>query len=133
MMVEEPGRYVNDVRKAGADLICVHQEARVHLDRTINQIKETGAKAAVALKPGNDRSRHFPHLKEVDMFSSSVNRDSERTEVYPVHLREYQKLRGMLNEAGLTTDIEADGGVNAANVRRCSRRRCNDRCRFRGV
>ena len=48
MMVEEPGRYVNDVRKAGADLICVHQESCLHLDRTINQIKETGAKAAVA-------------------------------------------------------------------------------------
>ena len=39
MMVEEPGRYVDDMKKAGADLICVHQEACTHLDRTINQIK----------------------------------------------------------------------------------------------
>ena len=42
MMVEEPGRYVDDMKKAGADLICVHQEACTHLDRTINQIKEAG-------------------------------------------------------------------------------------------
>ena len=51
MMVEEPGRYVEDMKKVGADLICVHQEACRHLDRTVNQIKELGLKAAVALNP----------------------------------------------------------------------------------
>ena len=45
MMVEEPGRYVDDMKKAGADLICVHAEACVHLDRTVNQIKEAGFSA----------------------------------------------------------------------------------------
>ena len=94
MMVEEPGRYVNDVRKAGADIICVHQEACLHLDRTINQIKETGAKAAVALNPAFGGQKLIPYT-----------------------LEKIKKLRGMLNEAGLTTDIEVDGGVNAANVR----------------
>ena len=95
MMVEEPGRYVNDVRKAGADIICVHQEACLHLDRTINQIKETGARAAVALNPATPVGQKF----------------------IPYTLEKIKKLRGMLNEAGLSTDIEVDGGVNAANVR----------------
>ena len=44
MMVEEPGRYAADLKAAGADLLCVHQEACRHLDRTINQIKEIGAR-----------------------------------------------------------------------------------------
>ena len=44
-------RHVEDMKKAGADLICVHQEACCHLDRTVNQIKELGLKAAVALNP----------------------------------------------------------------------------------
>ena len=99
MMVEEPGRYVNDVRKAGADLICVHQEACLHLDRTINQIKETGAKAAVALNPATP----------VETLGGQ--------KFIPYTLEKIKKLRTMLNEAGLTTDIEVDGGVNAANVR----------------
>ena len=46
MMVEEPGRYAADLKAAGADLLCVHQEACRHLDRTINQIKELGMKVA---------------------------------------------------------------------------------------
>ncbi|MGL6220324.1 MAG: ribulose-phosphate 3-epimerase, partial [Lacrimispora sphenoides] len=56
MMVEEPGRYINDFKEAGADLICVHAEACTHLDRTINQIKEAGLKAGVALNPATSLS-----------------------------------------------------------------------------
>ena len=51
MMVEEPGRYIEDIKKAGADLITVHQEACVHLDRVIGQIKAAGCRAGVALNP----------------------------------------------------------------------------------
>ena len=51
MMVEEPGRYVEDIKKAGADIITVHAEACTHLDRVVNQIKEAGCKAGVALNP----------------------------------------------------------------------------------
>ena len=51
MMVEEPGRYVEDIKKAGADIITVHAEACTHLDRVVNQIKEAGCKVGVALNP----------------------------------------------------------------------------------
>lgn len=61
MMVEEPGRYVEDIKKAGADLICVHQEACLHLDRTIAQIREAGLQTGVALSgdPGRDTGCYF--------------------------------------------------------------------------
>ena len=51
MMVEEPGRYAEAMKKAGADLLCVHQEACRHLDRTISQIRELGMMAGAALNP----------------------------------------------------------------------------------
>ena len=53
MMVEEPGRYVKEIRKAGADRICVHQEACVHLDRTIGQIREEGILAGRGAESGD--------------------------------------------------------------------------------
>ena len=118
MMVEEPGRYAADLKAAGADLLCVHQEACRHLDRTINQIKETGARAAVALNPATPVETLSCILKEADMFLiMSVNPGFGGQKFIPYTLEKIKKLRGMLDEAGLTTDIEVDGGVNAANVR----------------
>lgn len=118
MMVEEPGRYVADMKKAGADIICVHQEACLHLDRTINQIKECGLKAAVAINPATPVETLSCVLGEADMFLiMSVNPGFGGQRFIPYTLDKIRKLRGMLNEAGLSTDIEVDGGVSAANVR----------------
>ena len=67
MMVEDPGRYVESIRKAGADIITVHQEACTHLDRVIGQIKASGAKAGVALNPATPVSTLECVLDQVDM------------------------------------------------------------------
>ena len=67
MMVEEPGRYVEDVKKAGADVITVHAEACKHLDRVISQIKEAGCRAGVALNPATPVSVLEHILDQVDM------------------------------------------------------------------
>ena len=118
MMVEEPGRYVADIKKAGADLICVHQEACRHLDRTLNQIRECGCKAAVALNPATPVETLSCVLKEADMFLiMSVNPGFGGQKFIPYTLEKIRKLRSMLNEAGLSTDIQVDGGISAANVR----------------
>jgi len=118
MMVEEPGRYVADMKKAGADIICVHEEACRHLDRTINQIKECGLKAAVALNPATPVENLSCILGEADMFLiMSVNPGFGGQKFIPYTLEKIRKLRRMLTEAGLSTDIEVDGGVSAANVR----------------
>ena len=117
MMVEEPGRYVEDIKKAGADLICVHQEACLHLDRTINQIKETGARAAVALNPATPVETLSCILKEADMFLiMSVNPGFGGQKLIPYTVEKVRELRKIVDEKGLKTDIEVDGGVNLSNV-----------------
>ena len=119
MMVEEPGRYVNDVRKAGADLICVHQEACLHLDRTINQIKETGAKAAVALNPATPVETLSCILKEVDMFLiMSVNPGFGGQKFIPSALRKVQELEEIRRKRDCGFVIEIDGGINLQNVKK---------------
>ena len=118
MMVEEPGRYIQDMKKVGADLICVHQEACVHLDRTINQIKEAGCKAAVALSPATPVETLSCILDQVDMFLiMSVNPGFGGQKFIPYAVEKIKKLRRMLDDAGLKTDIQVDGGVTTENVR----------------
>ena len=67
MMVEEPGRYAEAMKKAGADLLCVHQEACRHLDRTISQIRELGMMAGAALNPATPVFTLDCILEKVDM------------------------------------------------------------------
>ena len=118
MMVQEPGRYVADMKKAGADLLCVHQEACIHLDRTIHQIKEAGMKAAVALNPATPVETLNVILPEVDMvLLMSVNPGFGGQKFIPDTLEKIRTLRRMCTERGLSTRIEVDGGVTTANVR----------------
>ena len=118
MMVEEPGRYVEDMKKAGADLICVHQEACCHLDRTVNQIKELGLKAAVALNPATPVSTLSCILGEIDMaLIMSVNPGFGGQKFIPYTLEKVRELRRMSDERGLDLDIQVDGGVGLDNVR----------------
>ena len=118
MMVEEPGRYVEDVKKAGADVITVHAEACKHLDRVISQIKEAGCRAGVALNPATPVSVLEHILDQVDMvLIMTVNPGFGGQKFIPYTLEKIRKLRSMLNEAGLSTDIQVDGGISAANVR----------------
>lgn len=118
MMVEEPGRYAADMKAAGADLLCVHQEACCHLDRTINQIKELGMKAGVALNPATPVETLDCVLELVDMvLLMTVNPGFGGQKFIPYTLDKVKKLRALINERGLKTDIEVDGGVGVNNVR----------------
>ena len=118
MMVEEPGRYVEAMKKAGADLICVHQEACVHLDRTVNQIKEAGLKAGVALNPATPVSTLSCILDQVDMvLIMSVNPGFGGQKFIPYTLEKIKELRAECDRRGLSTDIQVDGGVTLGNVR----------------
>uniref|UniRef100_UPI0006D0D698 ribulose-phosphate 3-epimerase n=1 Tax=Clostridium sp. NkU-1 TaxID=1095009 RepID=UPI0006D0D698 len=118
MMVEEPGRYVNDIKEAGADLICVHAEACTHLDRTINQIKEVGLKAGVALNPATPLSVLDLILPEVDMvLIMTVNPGFGGQKFIPYTLDKVRALRRICRERNLQTDIQVDGGVTCDNVR----------------
>ena len=117
MMVEEPGRYIQDIKAAGADLICVHQEACIHLDRTVNQIKEAGLKAVVALNPATPVSTLENILPELDMvLIMSVNPGFGGQKFIPYALDKVRRVRAMADERGLETDIQVDGGVTAENA-----------------
>lgn len=118
MMVEEPGRYAADMKKAGADLLCVHQEACRHLDRTVHQIRDLGMKVGVALNPATPLETLDYILPEVDMvLLMSVNPGFGGQKFIPYTLGKIEKLHRMLQERGLAVDIEVDGGVGPENVR----------------
>ena len=117
LMIEEPGRYIDDLAEVGADLITVHAEACEHLDRTIEAIKEKGLLAGVALNPATPLSAIEWILPKVDMvLIMSVNPGFGGQKLIPYTVEKVRALKKMIDEKGLKTDIEVDGGVNLENV-----------------
>ncbi len=118
MMVEEPGRFVQDYAEAGADLITVHAEACRHLDRTVRQIRRLGIKVGVALNPATSLSALDYILNEVDMILlMSVNPGFGGQKYIPYVTEKIKILRSCLNERGLSADIQVDGGVSLENAK----------------
>ena len=116
-MIEEPGRYIDDLAEVGADLITVRAEACKHLDRTIEAIKEKGLLAGVALNPATPLSAIEWILPKVDMvLIMSVNPGFGGQKLIPYTVEKVRALKKMIDERGLKTDIEVDGGVNLENV-----------------
>lgn len=117
LMIQEPVRYIEEFVKAGADLITVHAESCIHLHSTIMKIKETGAKACVALNPATPLSVLDYVLEDLDMvLIMSVNPGFGGQKFIPSSLRKISELRKMIQERGLDIDIEVDGGINTENV-----------------
>ena len=117
LMIEEPGRYIDDLAEVAADLITVHAEASKHLDRTIEAIKEKGLLAGVALNPATPLSAIEWILPKVDMvLIMSVNPGFGGQKLIPYTVEKVRALKKMIDEKGLKTDIEVDGGVNLENV-----------------
>ena len=95
MMVEEPGRYIEDIKNAGADVITVHAEACTHLDRVVNQIKEAGCKAGVALNPATPVSVLECILGQVDMvLIMTVNPGFGGQKFIPYTFEKVKQVRG---------------------------------------
>ena len=118
MMVEEPGRDVEDRCRGGADLITVHAEACTHLDRVVNQIKEGGMRAGVAVNPATPLSVLDPILGELDMvLIMTVNPGFGGQKFIPYTMEKIRSLRRILTERELAADIQVDGGISSANVR----------------
>ena len=119
MMVEEPGRYVEEFAALGADIITVHAEACTHLDRVIQQIKACGKKAAVALNPATSLHVLDHILDQLDMvLIMTVNPGFGGQKYIPYCDEKIRKLRKMIDERNLPVTIQVDGGVNASNVER---------------
>ena len=118
MMVEEPGRYVQDMKAAGADAITVHAEACKHLDRTLQQIKEAGLKAGVVLNPATPLNVIDYVMDKLDfVLLMSVNPGFGGQSYIPAITEKIRQLRKKLDDAGYTNvDIEVDGGVNKKTI-----------------
>lgn len=117
LMIEEPGKYAADFRKAGADNLCVHIEACPNLHRNIQQIKELGMKAGVALNPHTPVSFLVDILHEIDLVNlMSVNPGFGGQKFIPYTLEKIRQVRRMIDERGLNVHIEIDGGVTLDNA-----------------
>ncbi|QIB26251.1 ribulose-phosphate 3-epimerase [Caloranaerobacter azorensis] len=123
LMIEEPERYIKEFVDSGADIITVHQEATVHLHRTIQQIKSYGIKAGVALNPSTPLSTIEYIIEDIDMvLIMTVNPGFGGQKFINNIGMKIRKLRDLINEKNLNIDIEVDGGIkleNAENVVRC--------------
>ena len=117
MMVEEPGRYIEEMAKAGADVITVHTEACIHLDRVVGQIHDCGKKAGAALNPATPLCVLDHILPELDMvLLMSVNPGYSGQKYIPYATDKIRLLRRRIAERGLSAKIQVDGGVALSNV-----------------
>ena len=118
LMIEEPGRYIDDFVRAGADLISVHVEACPHLHRVLQQIRSAGRRAAVALNPATPIETLAHVVDELSMvLVMSVNPGFGGQAYIPAATPKLAALRRFLDERGHPEiDIEVDGGVKLDNV-----------------
>jgi len=117
LMILEPEKYIEQFREAGADVITVHYEACPHLHRTIQQIKDTGAKAGVALNPHTPVSLLEDILEDLDLVClMSVNPGFGGQKFIYQTLPKARKLKEMITSRNLNTLIEVDGGVGLQNA-----------------
>ena len=118
LMIEEPGRYIEEFKKSGADMLTVHAEACKHLDSTLREIRKAGMKVGVAINPGTPVSQLECVLDLVDMvLIMLVNPGFGGQKLIPYAVEKVRALRKHCEELGLQMDIEVDGGVNLKNVR----------------
>ena len=113
LMIVEPERYVEAFAKAGADVISVHAEASPHLHRTLQVIRQAGARPSVALNPSTDLSAVEWVLDEcAQVLVMTVNPGFGGQHFIPACLDKVRELRSAAEARGLALDIEVDGGVN---------------------
>jgi ribulose-phosphate 3-epimerase len=117
LMIEKPERYIQAFADAGSDLISVQVETCTHLNRTIQMIKETGARAGVVLNPSTPLSTLDWELENVyHVMLMSVNPGFGGQKFIPSCLDKIRDLRKIIDKKKLETLIEIDGGVNENTI-----------------
>jgi ribulose-phosphate 3-epimerase len=117
-MIEEPERYTQAFKDAGADILTVHYEACTHLHRNVQQIKSLGMKAGVALNPHTPVELLKDILQDVDMvLLMSVNPGFGGQSFIPHTINKIKRMREMIDEQLLNVSIEIDGGVTLDNAK----------------
>ncbi|HEY4567335.1 ribulose-phosphate 3-epimerase [Planococcaceae bacterium Storch 2/2-2] len=117
LMIENADDYVEQFAKMGADYITVHVEACPHLHRTIQTIRQAGAKPGVVLNPHTPVSAIEPILEEIDLvLFMTVNPGFGGQQFIPSVLNKVKELKAIVDERGLSLDIEIDGGINEETI-----------------
>jgi len=117
LMIENPGQYAAKFAEAGADMVSVHVEADNHLHRTLCSIRDAGAKAGVAINPATpliDLEEALPFADFILLMS--VNPGFGGQKFIETSVDKLKRLRKMIDDRGLETRIEIDGGIDAGNI-----------------
>ena len=118
MMVDEPEKYITDLKNAGADIVGVHLEATPHIHRVLSQIKASGLKAEVVLNPGTPVMAAAEILPLVDqVLIMTVDPGFGGQAFIPETVAKVAELAAYKKEHGLDFEIEVDGGINAETIK----------------
>ena len=119
LMISSPERQLENFARAGADLITVHVEACTHLQRTVTRIRELGARAGVSLNPATPLESITEILPFLDLVVvMTVNPGYGGQSFIPEMLDKIARLRRIMDDRGITAELEADGGIKAETAAR---------------
>jgi len=117
LMIVEPGQYADKFAKAGARMVSIHIEADANAHRTLSSIRAAGALAGIVINPGTSLAALDEIIKFADyVLVMSVNPGFGGQEFIPESIEKVRRLRKMIDERGLKTRIEIDGGINSDNI-----------------
>jgi len=117
LMIVEPGRYAEQFVKAGAQMVSIHIEADPHAHRTLSAIRSAGGQAGIAINPATPLSALDEALKFADyVLVMSVNPGFGGQTFISPSLDKVRRLRKIIDERGLKTRIEIDGGIDRENI-----------------
>jgi ribulose-phosphate 3-epimerase len=118
LMIVSPEKFIERFAEAGADIITIHAEATMHLDRALQMIRATGKKCGVSLNPHTPLCVLEYVLDNIDMvLLMSVNPGFGGQSFIPSALKKTADLKAMIDARGLDVDIQMDGGIGVHNVR----------------
>lgn len=118
LMIEKPERYIDEFVRCGADGITFHLEATEDPEAVIRQIHEAGVQAGISIKPGTMVEKVYPYLDKVDMVLLMTVEPGFGGQAYiPESTERIRRVRQFINEHGLTTDLEVDGGIKTQNLK----------------
>ena len=118
LMIEKPERYLEDFKNAGADILTVHQESTIHLQRTLNEIRRLGMKAGVSLNPSTSEETLKYVMDDLDLILiMSVNPGFGGQSYIKAVDEKIKRVKKMIVESGKDIMLEVDGGVNKDNIK----------------
>jgi len=118
LMIVEPERYVDDFRKAGADIITFHYEATYHVQRLLTHIRSLGAKAGISLNPSTPVAMLEDVIGDCDLvLIMSVNPGFGGQAYIPNSLKKIREARALIDALNPSCELEIDGGIGRKNIR----------------